>query len=127
MAETEIQSGAADRPYGTFAPGQFDRSIISVTERLPDNWPGLRIAIALRRLVLARLRDDRPLDVQRWDLRLRLYPCRNGCEKALLFTPQMYERCERSALTMQIDEARRAGRRSCSSISARMWDCSRFS
>ena len=110
MAEAEIKSGTADRPYGTFAPGQFDRSIISVTERLPDNWPGLRIAIALRRLVLARLRDDRPLDVERWNLRLRLYPCRNGCEKALLFTPQMYERCELSALTTQIDKTKRAGR-----------------
>jgi len=68
------------------APGSFDRAVIALTSRLPDNWLGLRLAIALRRLVTMRLAyPDGALDVIRWGLRLRLHPRDNGCEKNLLF------------------------------------------
>jgi FkbM family methyltransferase len=74
---------------------------------LPDNWLGLRLAIALRRLVTMRLAyPDGALDVIRWDLRLRLHPRDNGCEKNLLFTPQMYEPAERAELAAEIDRAK---------------------
>ena len=93
--------------YGAHKPNLFARTVLSVTESLPDNWLGMRVAMAFRRLVMMRLRDDRPLDVVRWGLRLRLYPCRNGCEKMLLFTPQMYERPELAALSRAIHRAAR--------------------
>src|SRR2546430_8444519 len=98
--------------FGALAPGPFDRVVIALTSGLPDNWLGLRLAIVLRRLVTMRLPyPDGALDVIRWGLRLRLHPRDNGCEKNLLFTPQMYEPTERAELTAEIARAnrRRAG------------------
>ncbi|MGC1939781.1 MAG: hypothetical protein WA697_16255, partial [Pseudolabrys sp.] len=37
-----------------------------------------------------------------WGMRLRLHPIDNGCEKNLLFTPQMYETTELAALSEEI-------------------------
>ena len=39
-------------------------------------------------------------------MRLRLHPIDNGCEKNLLFIPQMYETTELAALSREIDAAR---------------------
>jgi FkbM family methyltransferase len=96
-------------PHGALAPGRFDRAVIAATSGLPDNWLGLRLAILLRRLVTMRLPAG-ALDVERWGLRLRLHPRDNGCEKNLLFTPQMYEPAERAELARSIAGARQQGR-----------------
>jgi len=72
---------------------------------------GLRLAIGLRRITKSRLEEDRGLDVERWGIRMRLHPVRNGCEKNLLFTPQMYEPPERAELAEEIDKTRRANRK----------------
>jgi FkbM family methyltransferase len=69
---------------------------------MPDNWAGLKLAIALRRLVTMRMETAAALDVERWRLRMRLHPRDNGCEKNLLFTPQMYEPQEREELAREI-------------------------
>jgi FkbM family methyltransferase len=97
-------------PYGARAPGWFDGKVIAATSRLPDNWLGLRLAIGLRRVVTMRVGDDTGFDVVRWGLRMRLHPCRNGCEKGALFTPQMYESRERTELFKEIDQAKALGR-----------------
>jgi FkbM family methyltransferase len=97
-------------PYGARLPGLIDRAVIATTSRLPNNWFGLRLAIGLRRIVTMRLADDSGLDVERWGLRMRLHPRRNGCEKGALFTPQMYETRERAELTAEIGKAAAAGR-----------------
>ena len=78
--------------FGALAPGPFDRAIIALTSAMPVNRLGLRLAIFLRKLVTIRLAAG-ALDVERWGLRVRLHPLDNGCEKNLLFTPQMYEPC----------------------------------
>ncbi|MGD0026669.1 MAG: FkbM family methyltransferase [Xanthobacteraceae bacterium] len=97
--------------YGALAPGRFDRTILAFTSRLPDNWLGLRLAILLRRAVTMRLDyPDGALDVERWGLRLRLHPRDNGCEKNLLFTPQMYEPTELKELAAEIARNREQGR-----------------
>ncbi len=57
-----------------------------------------------------RLAGDGGVDVERWGLRMRLHPLDNGCEKGLLFTPQMYETLERAELASEIDKAAAAGR-----------------
>src|SRR5919201_5054643 len=94
--------------FGALAPGPFDRAVIAVTSRLPNNWLGLRLAILLRRFVTARLAyPDGALDVVLWGLCLRLHPRDNGCEKNLLFTPQTYETTELAELTAEIDRAER--------------------
>jgi len=80
--------------YGTFAPITIDRAIMNLTSRLPHNWAGLRLAILLRRAVTMRLNREDGLDVERWGMRMRLHPLDNGCEKNLLFTPQMFEPLE---------------------------------
>ena len=98
---------AADNDaFGSLAPGWLDRSVIALTQLLPNNWLGLRLAILFRRAVTMRL--DYPagaLDVERWGLNVRLHPRDNGCEKNLLFTPQMYEPTELKELGADIARA----------------------
>jgi FkbM family methyltransferase len=89
--------------FGSLTPGLLDRAVIGLTRRLPNNWLGLRLAILFRRAVTMRL--DYPagaLDVERWGLNVRLHPRDNGCEKNLLFTPQMYEPTELKELGADI-------------------------
>jgi FkbM family methyltransferase len=96
--------------FGALAPEPFDRAVIAFTSRLPNNWLGLRLAILLRRFVTFRLAyPDGALDVVRWGLCLRLHPRDNGCEKNLLFTPQMYETTELAELTAEIARSKRHG------------------
>ena len=57
-----------------------------------------------------RMDGDDGFDVVRWGLRMRLHPRRNGCEKGVLFTPQMFEVPERAELFADIDKAVAAGR-----------------
>jgi FkbM family methyltransferase len=97
-------------PYGARVPGWLDRKVLAATSCLPNNWFGLRIAIALRRIVIERLADDNGLDVVRWGLQLRLHPLHNGCEKGALFTPQMYETPERKELVAEIKKSKAAGK-----------------
>ncbi len=93
--------------YGAHRPGLIDGAVIAATSRLPNTWLGLRLAIGLRRIVTMRMQPGGGLDVERWGLRMRLHPRDNGCEKGLLFTPQMYEVRERAALAAAIVEGRR--------------------
>ena len=99
-----LGNAAQSSPHGALAPSAFDRAVIALTSRLPSNWLGLRLAILLRRLVTTRLAGG-ALDVERWGLRLRLHPLDNGCEKGLLFTPQMFEPEERTELATEISRA----------------------
>jgi FkbM family methyltransferase len=102
------QSSAFGGTFGALAPGWFDRGVIALTSRLPDNRLGLRLAILFRRATSMRLHyPDGALDVERWGLRLRLHPRDNGCEKNLLFTPQMYEPTELRELGADIARAKK--------------------
>jgi FkbM family methyltransferase len=96
-------------PFGARLPGRADRVILALTSAMPNTWLGLRAAILLRRAVINRLAKEGPdaaLDVRRWGLALRLHPLDNGCEKNLLFTPQMYEPDELAELATAITAAR---------------------
>jgi FkbM family methyltransferase len=109
---TANAAGAVSRAgidFGALAPGWLDQVVIAATSRLPNNGLGLRVAIALRRLVMMRREGDFGLDVERWGLRMRLHPRHNGCEKNLLFTPQMYEIPERAELVSEIERAKGSG------------------
>ncbi len=101
---------AEREPYGALAPRGLDRAVIAATGHLPDNWLGMRLAIALRRITMMRLVGDPGFDVERFGLRVRLHPRRNGCEKGLLFMPRMYEARERAVLAAHIDKAKAGGR-----------------
>jgi FkbM family methyltransferase len=99
-----------DAPFGALAPSPFDRAIMALTGRMPESWVGLKLAMALRRLVTMRMETAGALDVERWRLRMRLHPRDNGCEKNLLFTPQMYEPPEREELARDIASVGASGR-----------------
>ena len=105
-----LGNSMTEAEFGARAPNRFDRSMIAMTSRMPSNWAGLKLAMALRRFVTMRMEPDGALDVERWGLRLRLHPRDNGCEKNLLFTPQYYEPEERAALADAIADATTAGR-----------------
>src|SRR5262245_53032990 len=95
--------------FGALTPSLLDRGIIALTSAMPVNRLGLRLAIFLRKLVTLRLSKG-AMDVERWGLKVRLHPLDNGCEKNLLFTPQMYEPEELAALRAEISRAKAAGR-----------------
>ncbi len=99
--EMMLSNEAQSSPHGALAPSRFDRAVIALTSRLPPNRLGLRLAILLRRLTTTRLKAG-AFDVERWGLKLRLHPFDNGCEKGLLFTPQMFEPEERAELAAEI-------------------------
>jgi len=92
-------------PYGTRMPHGLDRALIALARRLPANWFGLRASMPMRRIVINRLGDG-ALDTTAWGVRLRLYPRRNGCEKMALFTPQLFDVVERTALAAAIAQRR---------------------
>jgi FkbM family methyltransferase len=82
----------------------MSKLVIATTRALPANRLGLTIAKGLRRLII-RLAGDRGFDTELWGMRLRLYPRWNGCEKGVLFTPQLYDVIERAALKQAIETA----------------------
>jgi FkbM family methyltransferase len=96
--------------FGRLAPGPLGAAVLAVTTSLPNNWLGLRLAIGLRRIVTSRLEKAGALDVERWGLKLRLHPRDNGCEKSLLFTPQMFEPKECAEIKSEIARSRAEGR-----------------
>jgi FkbM family methyltransferase len=109
MAGDSEPAGA--EPFGALAPGALARLVLGLTTRVPGNWLGLRLAMLARRTITMRLAyPDGALDVERWGMRLRLHPRDNGCEKNLLFTPQMYEPLELGLLGAEIVRTRQRGR-----------------
>ncbi len=85
------------QPFGAFAPAGLASRTIAATRAMADSWTGRRMAYVLRRLGLKVLRG-RPVDIETYGARLRLYPDANVCEKRVLFTPQFFDPAEREAL-----------------------------
>jgi hypothetical protein len=93
--------------FGSYAPGILDRSVIALTSRMPLTglacaWPS---CCGVYRRCGSTIRAAR-LTLCGWGMRLRLHPIDNGCEKNLLFTPQMYETTELAALSEEISRVR---------------------
>jgi FkbM family methyltransferase len=81
----------------------INQMCIAATRAMPANWLGLRLAMIFRKPAI-KTAGKQGIDTELWGLRLRLYPADNGCEKNALFTPQMYDVVERSALAQVIAE-----------------------
>lgn len=91
------------QPYGAYAPTGLVARITARTSRLPyRNWAARRLALFLRRIGIGLLRG-RPLDVERYGARMRLYPYNNNCEKKVLFTPQFFDPEERDLLRARLE------------------------
>lgn len=91
--------------FGDLPAGRYVRLVLDATTALPNNWLGLRLAILLRRIVTMRMPAKAGIDVERFGMRMRLHPRDNGCEKGVLFTPQMFEVIERTELFAEIARA----------------------
>ena len=90
------------QPYGAHAPTGLVARIAARTSRLPyRSWAARRLALFLRRIGIGLLRG-RPLDVERYGARMRLYPYNNNCEKKVLFTPQFFDPEERELLRARL-------------------------
>ena len=91
------------KPYGTYAPTGLVARIAERTGQLSyGSWGARRLALFLRRVGIGLLRG-RPLDVERYGARMRLYPYNNNCEKKVLFTPQFFDPEERALLRARLE------------------------
>jgi FkbM family methyltransferase len=86
-----------DSAFGTFAPTGLNRWIVERTRAAADTWLQRRLAFALRRVAIHRLKG-KPMDVEAMGARMRLYPYNNVCEKRILFTPQFFDPEERRVI-----------------------------
>jgi FkbM family methyltransferase len=84
-------------PFGRYAPKGVTASILELTRRCSTSWSGMRRAFLLRGIAVRTL-AGRPLDVEAYGARMRLYPYNNTCEKRILFTPQYFDPAERRLL-----------------------------
>jgi FkbM family methyltransferase len=89
--------------FGVFAPHGFAAIAMAMTRRCGTSWSGKRRAFFLRKLALKTL-HGRPLDVETFGAKMRLYPYNNVCEKRILFTPQYFDPSERDLLQSRITE-----------------------
>jgi FkbM family methyltransferase len=78
------------RPFGAYAPTGFAHWVIERTRGLPQGWLTRRIALMMRHLAVPALRG-RPVDIEAFGAKMRLYPYNNNCEKKALFTPQFFD------------------------------------
>jgi FkbM family methyltransferase len=97
------QTSSETAPFGTFSPSGLNAGLISMMRGLTDGWLQRRLAYALRRLAIARLKG-RPVDIEALGAQMRLYPEGNVCEKRILFTPQYFDVEERRLLAGRIGE-----------------------
>lgn len=91
------------RPFGALAPSGFVRWVIERTRVLPRNWAARRLAMMLRRLALQTMKG-KPVDLETFGVRMRLYPYNNICEKRILFTPQYFDPEELKLLEQRISD-----------------------
>jgi FkbM family methyltransferase len=77
--------------------------MLEMTRRCPTSWSGMRRAFVLRGIAVRAL-AGRPMDVEAYGARMRLYPYNNTCEKRILFTPQYFDPAERQLLASYASE-----------------------
>lgn len=89
-------------PFGTHPPSVHQTVVRCIGRRLPQNWPGRRIAAWLRHLL--KETADGPVDVNVFDFPMRLWLQDNACERRLMVTPQFFDPIELSILRSAICE-----------------------
>lgn len=87
--------------FGLYQPSGAMAQILALTRAASGSWTGKRSAFFLRSMAIRVLRG-RPLDVETFGARMRLYPYNNVCEKRILFTPQYFDPAERKLLQSRI-------------------------
>jgi FkbM family methyltransferase len=90
-------------PFGQFAPKGIVARLLDATRKAAPTWAGRRLGFLFRKLAIRQL-HGRPLDVETFGARMRLYPYNNVSEKRVLFTPQFFDAEERSLLLSRLNE-----------------------
>lgn len=87
--------------FGRYAPSGLVGGILDLTRRCASSWAGARRAFILRGVAVKTL-AGRPLDVETFHAKMRLYPYNNVCEKRILFTPQFFDPEERALIATRL-------------------------
>jgi FkbM family methyltransferase len=87
--------------FGKYPPKGVIARILRATRGCSASWQGKRSAFFLRAIAVKAL-NGRPLDVEAFGARMRLYPYTNVCEKRILFTPQYFDAVERNLIESRI-------------------------
>lgn len=90
-----------DSPFGTYAPAGMVARLLKVTRALPTQGMGKTLGFALRRLATM-LMGGRPLDVEAYGAKFRLFPYNNVCEGRILFFPRQFDEEERRLIGERI-------------------------
>jgi FkbM family methyltransferase len=83
--------------YGAFAPKGLLARLIATTRAMQPSGLSRKFGFVIRRIATLLLRR-RPVDIEAFGVRFRLYPYFNLCEKRILFTPQDFDPAERAVL-----------------------------
>ena len=89
------------QPFGTFAPVGLVARLLRATRALPIQGAGKSLGFALRRIATMLL-GSKPLDVEAYGAKFRLFPYNNVCESRILFFPRQFDEDERSLLAQRI-------------------------
>jgi FkbM family methyltransferase len=89
--------------FGRYAPSRAMSRLLRFTRKRSPGWLGKRLAFMMRSAAIRRLKG-RPLDVEVFGAKMRLYPYDNVCERRILFTPQYFDLSERQFLSERITD-----------------------
>ncbi|MCA0424517.1 MAG: FkbM family methyltransferase, partial [Proteobacteria bacterium] len=84
-------------PFGAYAPAGAIARILAATRALPVHGVGKTIGFGLRRLAMV-LMGGKPLDVEAYGVKFRLFPYNNVCEGRILFFPRQFDEEERKLI-----------------------------
>jgi FkbM family methyltransferase len=87
--------------YGAYAPKGLLARLIAATRAMQAGGLPRKFGFVIRRLATVLLRR-RPVDIEAFGARFRLYPYFNLCEKRILFTPQDFDPTERAILAQTL-------------------------
>jgi len=94
----------AEIPFGRFSLAPWRESLRRLAGRLPRNSAGRRMRSLLRRIVT--VGSQEPYDIEVFpDVRARIYPNANLCEKRVFAAPQLFDWGERQALSRALETA----------------------
>lgn len=93
-----MTTNSPDIPFGRFALTPWRENLRRLAGRLPRNGFGKQMRSLLRRVVTAGASE--PYDIEVFpDVRARVYPGTNLCEKRVFAAPQLYDWQERQTLS----------------------------
>jgi len=99
-----MTSNPVEIPFGRFSLSSWREGLRRLAGHLPRNGLGRRMRSVTRRLATVGIRE--PYDIEVFpEVRARIYPNSNVCEKRVFAAPQLYDWPERHALSAAIADS----------------------